>query len=203
MKKKIGILGGAFDPIHKGHMLIGEEAYSRLGLDEIWVLPNGNPPHKTMTNPGKYNNHRLNMIKLAIRDNKEFILNTFEVDEDNKVHYSFETMEVFKDEYPDYEFYFIIGKDSLMSLKYWKSPDKLLSTTNIVAFNRDNTSKSVLEDEANELMNKFGGNIYVIDHDVLEISSSDIRKIVQNEINLDGVIDDLVLEYILNNGLYK
>lgn len=200
--KKIGILGGAFDPIHNGHILIGKQAYSQLNLDEIWVLPNGKPPHKSMTGDDEYLQHRLNMIKCAISDIDNFKLNTFELDSTKATCYSFETMKIFNELYKDFEFYFIIGKDSLMSLHKWRHPEILLQYTKLVAFNRDDTPLYELENKAQVLMEEFGGNISIIQENILEISSTQLRNMVKEKSDLSYYLDDKVVDYIHSNNLY-
>lgn len=200
--KKIGILGGAFDPIHKGHILIGQQAYEELGLDEIWVMPNGRPPHKSVADENSQN-HRLAMIQIAINGLDYFHLNKFEMEEKERYYYSYETMRCFANLNSGYEFYFIVGYDSLMSLERWKCPEELLKYTKIVAFNRDQRPVKELEDKSRELMKSLGGDIIVIDKEVLEISSTSIRAMIQSDIDIENVLDKDVHSYIIEHDLYK
>ena len=105
---KIGIMGGTFDPIHKGHLMLGEYAYRQFGLDKVWFMPNGTPPHKDNAKIGSEAEVRLNMVKLAIEGKDYFELQTYEI-ENQDVNYSYKTMEHFCEIYPNDEFYFIIG----------------------------------------------------------------------------------------------
>lgn len=200
--RKIGILGGAFDPIHKGHILIGQQAYAHYNLDEIWVLPNGKPPHKCMTGEGEYLKHRINMIQSAIADIDYFKLNTFEIDSTEDTCYSYATMKSFNDLYEDCKFYFLIGKDSLMSLDRWYHPEILLQYTEVIAFNRDDTPLVKLQSKADILMQEFGGNITVLQENVLEISSTQLRKMIKENVDLSIYLDKQVVEYIRSNNLY-
>ena len=74
---KIGIMGGTFEPIHIGHLLLGEFAYEDFGLDEIWFLPNGNPPHKETLDTEEAMHHRIEMVRLAIKSNPKFLIESF------------------------------------------------------------------------------------------------------------------------------
>lgn len=203
MRKKIGILGGAFDPIHKGHILIGQHALDTLDLDEIWVLPNGNPPHKTITNSTKYNQHRINMIGLVLENMNKFTINTHEIDSTKSSCYSYETFEDFSKIYPEYDFNFIIGSDSLLSLEQWHKPEVLLRYCNIIAFNRHKMGYGELKDKAMELRTKFHADIEIIESDILDISSSEIREAIRLNEDLESYLDEKVIAYINENKLYQ
>ena len=109
---RIGIMGGTFDPIHNGHLMLGEYAYQQFHLDEVWYMPNGNPPHKSNPEIRKDLQDRAEMTRLAIEEIPYFRLCTYEMDR-KETSYSYQTMEYFKETYPQDEFYFIIGADSL------------------------------------------------------------------------------------------
>ena len=89
---RIGIMGGTFDPIHNGHLMLGEYAYRKFDLDEVWFMPNGNPPHKQDVSIRRMTNHRVRMTELAIEDIPYFKLCTYETDRTEK-SYTYETME--------------------------------------------------------------------------------------------------------------
>ena len=120
---KIGIMGGTFDPIHNGHVMLGEYARDLFSLDEIWFMPNGNPPHKMNEKIESQTKHRVEMVRRAIADKDGFVLQLYEV-ERQEINYSYLTMEHFKEVYPECEFYFIIGADSLFALESWRHPEK-------------------------------------------------------------------------------
>src|SRR5699024_10259182 len=115
---KIGIMGGTFDPIHIGHLLLGEFAYEDFSLDEIWFMLNGNPPHKTADHTEEAMHHRIEMVKLAIRDIPHFRINLYEA-ETEEHSYTYSTLKEFSKRYPDDEFYFILGADSLFAIEEW------------------------------------------------------------------------------------
>ena len=124
---KIGIMGGTFDPIHIGHLLLGEFAYEDFGLDEIWFLPNGNPPHKETADTGTSLEHRIEMIRKAIEGVPHFRLNLHEANTEEH-SYTYQTMQEFNQMFPEHEFYFILGADSLFSIEQWKYFRELFPT---------------------------------------------------------------------------
>ena len=109
--KKIGILGGTFDPIHTGHLILAEEAFCQLDLDKVWIMPNGNPPHKQRRTGGASDFDRTEMVRLAISGNDHFELSLEEMNR-REMHYSYHTLGDLKKRFPDTVFYFInCGKD--------------------------------------------------------------------------------------------
>ena len=108
--RRIGILGGTFDPVHNGHLLLGEQAYREYGLDEIWFMPCGHPPHKKsrLVTQGK---EREDMVKLAIASVSYFVYSDFELKREGNT-YTAQTLTLLREAYPQHEFYFIIGADS-------------------------------------------------------------------------------------------
>lgn len=112
---KIGIMGGTFDPIHNGHLMLGEQAYREYGLDEVWYMPSGHPPHKKnhhVTVPAM----RFEMTKLAVKGHKGFFCSDFEVRRSGNT-YTAQTLSLLRKSYPGHTFYFIIGADSLYEIE--------------------------------------------------------------------------------------
>ena len=129
---KIGIMGGKFDPIHNGHLMLGDTARDQFGLDVIWFMPNGRPPHKALDSIGSDTDMRAKMVALAIKDHKSFELQDYELKR-KEVSYSYETLEYFHAVYPEDEFYFIIGADSLRDIEKWVHPERLLAVCHVLA----------------------------------------------------------------------
>ena len=132
---KIGVMGGTFDPIHIGHLLLGEFAYEDFGLDEIWFLPNGNPPHKE-NESGEGIDERVEMVRMAIEGVPYFKLSLYEAKE-NVHSYTYQTMAHFNEKYPEHDFYFILGADSLFAIEEWKFFKEIFPTCTILAAMRD------------------------------------------------------------------
>ena len=201
---KIGIMGGTFDPIHNGHLMLGECAYRNFQLDQVWFMPNGRPPHKASQVIGSSIRHRLNMVSLAICSRPYFYLQPYEAERD-AVSYSYETMEHFKNNNPDDNFYFIIGADSLFTIEEWVHPERLLQTCTILAACREvvatlNNTKEMIS----FLKNKYNASIELLEAPLLSISSKEIRK----QINSGGkCLEELlpveIIHYISENNLYE
>lgn len=198
---KIGIMGGTFDPIHSGHLMLGRFARDLFALDEIWFMPNGTPPHKSSDMIESQTTHRVEMVKRAISNEKDFVLQLYEVD-NKEVNYSYLTMEHFKEIYPEHEFYFIIGADSLFSIDRWKCPDRLLKTCIILAAYRDGKNKKEMEEKIAYLNQKFEADIRLLNTPNVDISSSEIREKLKAHEEITNMMPTGVYEYILENQLY-
>ena len=133
---RIGIMGGTFDPIHIGHLLLGEFAYEQFHLDEVWFLPNGNPPHKEVEDTEEALAHRVEMVRLAVRENPHFQLSLHEAKKDCH-SYTYKTLQEFHALYPENEYFFILGSDSLFSIEQWKYFKEIFPSCTILAAMRD------------------------------------------------------------------
>lgn len=202
---KIGIMGGTFDPIHEGHLNLAKSAYRMFELDEVWFLPNGNPPHKEKPSLREHLEDRGNMVCLAIEDTPYFKLCDYEMRR-KEPSYSYETMETLKQKYPDDMFYFIVGADSLFCLEFWKCPERLLKVVTILAAYRgDKDTAEKMNQQIQYLNQKFGGDIRLLCAPMLSVSSAEIRhKIAEGGTSaLEGLpIPEKVIGYIKEKGLY-
>lgn len=196
---KIGIVGGTFDPIHNGHLMLGAYAYDNFQLDKIWFMPNGNPPHKSEEINVDF---RLDMVKLAIEDKDEFCLSTFEIEEE-KHSYSYETLEKLRQLYPKDTFYFIIGADSLFTIEFWKEPARVLRACIILAACRDDKDMAEMYKQIDYLTAKYDANIKLLKMPLIDISSSDIRRKREKGESIDTLVPKKVSEYIETHGLYE
>ncbi|MFV0364317.1 MAG: nicotinate-nucleotide adenylyltransferase [Suipraeoptans sp.] len=200
---KVGIMGGTFDPIHNGHISIAKIALDQYSLDYIWFLPNGNPPHKSNALISSSVNDRVQMIRLAIDKCPYFCLEEYEI-RDKKVSYSYKTMEYLTDKYKDYEFYFILGADSLFSLEDWKYPNRLMDVcTILVAYREENDTRDTMYSHVNYLKNKYNADIKLIKSPIIDISSHEIRNDLEKGIDISDKLPESVYTYIESNNLYK
>ena len=159
---KIGIMGGTFDPIHNGHLMLGHAAYETFSLDQIWFMPNGNPPHKKSETIKSTAEDRMKMTSLAIAPFPEFVLQPYEALRE-EVSCSYQTMEYFKEMYPEDEFYFIIGADSLMAIETWVHPERIFPTCTILATYRDEIkTKEEMDHQIHLLSEKYGAQILLM-----------------------------------------
>ncbi len=170
MKRKIGILGGTFDPIHVGHLILAERAYYQFGLDEVMIMPCGNPPHKKNLGDRASLEERIEMVRLAIEDNPHLVLS---LDDAHEMGYSYtrETLERLTAQNPDVEYYFIMGADSLFTFEEWKDPERISQLAVLVAAVRDHVSDQALELQIQHLSQKFECDIRILDAPNMDVSS--------------------------------
>ncbi len=198
---KIGIMGGTFDPIHLGHLILGEKAYEQLELEKVYFMPAGNPPHKK-SRPGRAEDgQRIEMVRLAIQENPHFSLSTLEMHEDGYT-YTYRTLEMLSKEHPNTEYYFIIGADSLFSLESWMHPGRILQACTMAVATRDHASRQELSAQIRRLTEKFHGRFVCLDSPNIDISSQQLRRWVEDGQSLKYYIPDNVIEYIYKNRIY-
>lgn len=199
---KTGIMGGTFNPIHNGHLMLAEHVMEEFGLDEIWFMPNGNPPHKRQESIGTSTSDRLEMVRIAIGDCPKFSIQPYEA-EKKTVSYSYQTMEEFRKSYPDRDFYFIIGADSLFQMETWGHPDRLLSCCTVIAAKRDSKETDQdMQKHISYLEEKYHAQILLSRSPVFEVSSSEIREMIQRNHPIEGLVPDGVADYIRENHIY-
>lgn len=196
---KVGIMGGTFDPIHIGHLILAMEAINYKKLDEVWFIPTGNPnfkQDKNVTDKQK----RFEMVKIATQDNDKFKVCDYEIKK-NGVTYSWETMKYLRENY-DNDFYFIMGEDSLMSVETWENAEDFLKNTKILACIRRQEEMSKLDEKIDELKSK-GYFVEKIPASFIDISSTKIREKVQSNQDFRYFLPNQVFEYIVRNKLYE
>lgn len=199
---KIGIMGGTFDPIHIGHLLLGEFAFEEFDLDEIWFLPNGDPPHKDTEEMDTILEHRVAMVKIAIKGASHFKLSLHEAKEG--IHsYTYKTMLEFHELYPGNEFYFILGADSLFSIEEWKYFKEIFPTCTILAAMRDDKDVGDMKKQITYLRDKYDAKIELLRAPLLEISSTTIRSRAAKGLTVHYMVPDAVADYIKEYHLYK
>lgn len=200
-RKKIGIMGGTFDPIHVGHLILGEKAYEQLGLDRVWFMPSGNPPHKRNRKGQASNEQRVSMVKKAIAGNPHFELSLIEMNEDGYT-YTYRTLERLKEENPDTDYYFIIGADSLYDLATWKKPERICGACTIVVAARDHVPAKSLDQQMTFLSQQYHGCFIRLDTLNIDISSRLIRQWLHEGKSLRYYVPDPVVSYIRENNIY-
>ena len=199
--KRIGIMGGTFSPIHYGHLMLAENAYDRMNLDEIWFIPSADPPHKDSNAVLEYQ-HRSAMTELAIEDIPYFIRYDFEIKRDAP-SYTSETLRLLHEAYPDYKFYFIMGADSLFQLETWYEPEKVMSRAVLLAAVRDHHSDEEMNQRIQYLKDKYHADIQLINMPEIAISSDLIRSRVRNHQSIRFFVPESVRQYIIDHRLYE
>ena len=199
---RIGIMGGTFDPIHNGHILISKQAYEEYHLDEIWFMPSGQPPHKK-DHPVTDAKTRCAMTRLAIADYPYFAFSDFEVSREGDT-YTAQTLKLLKERYPEHIFYFIIGADSLFDIEKWYHPEEVMSAVTLLVAGRDcgHHGRTICE-QIRYLTDKYGARIFRIHSDKVAIASEKIRDMAQNGLPLTPYVPEKVLNYISCHHLYQ
>ncbi|WP_067727352.1 nicotinate-nucleotide adenylyltransferase [Oceanobacillus damuensis] len=186
--ERIGILGGTFDPPHLGHLLIAEEVRLAMELKEVWFIPTYTPPHKDAAKTNA--DERITMLRLATDSNPFFKVNTIEIERSGK-SYTLDTIKLLKKQYPEKEFYFIIGADMVEYLPNWYKVEELFALVNFVGVKRSgyklNTEYPVTE----------------VDIPMIDISSSMLRKWLRDKRSVNYIVPDSVNTYIKENHLYE
>lgn len=200
-KKKVGIMGGTFDPIHIGHLMLAEQAYDKFGLDKVLIMPTGNPPHKD-NSVSATTKHRVQMARLAIENNKHFELSLIEVERSGYT-YTYETLEELTKKNPDVEYYFIIGADSLLDFDKWKEPQRICQNATLLVATRYNLSSEELENQIDEVAHKYNAKIYSLETPNIDISSKLLRTLVNTGKSIKYYVTTDVERYIYKNKLYK
>ncbi len=196
---KIGILGGTFDPVHNAHLITARAALEQHGLDRVYIMTGGMPPHKrSLTITDAKIRHK--MVELALCGEEKLIPFDYEV---NKPTYSYtsETLLSLKKEHPDWKIYFITGEDSLRNIIKWHEPETILKNCVLLVYPRGKeTDIDALIDTRRKA---FCADIRKVDAALIGISSTEIRNRVSEGKSIRYMVPDKVCEYIKENGLYK
>ena len=173
--RKIGILGGTFNPIHKGHVALGLAAMEQYDLEEVWLMPSKLPPHKSHF-AMLSEEHRLAMTRLAAQADTRFFASDFELRREG-LTFTADTLELLTKEYPDVRFYFIVGGDSLIKFKSWRRPERILELCTLLGAGRAGYEVAAVNEAAEGLREQFPkaeiGTVELSDH---PISSNKIRE---------------------------
>jgi nicotinate-nucleotide adenylyltransferase len=202
--KKIGILGGTFDPIHKGHVEMAKQALLQFDLEEIWFMPTKTPPHKVGNNITD-SEMRGQMVKLAIQGMDNFIFSDFDLTRDGFI-YTSDTLTLLKKDRPDLDIYFIIGGDSLNSIELWHEPAIVMKNCTLLSAVRDEVDKDKVTRIISRLKAKYDCNILPVKMNAIHVSSTEIRNNLKTNRNYDfykDMLDKKVFDYIMENELYS
>ena len=201
--KKVGLIGGSFDPVHSGHLMIAQDAADRLELDEVVFIPANIPPHK-QDQQRVSAEHRLNMLRLATESNLRFTVSSIEIDRGG-VSYTFDTVCELRADQPDAELVLIVGSDTLVDLPNWYNVQELLEIADVATLVRPGDvdlaaieAKLALDPE---LRDRLMGQLY--DSRLVDISSSEIRARVAEGLGVKYLVPPEVEMYIFEHGLYQ
>lgn len=199
MNKKVGIMGGTFNPIHLGHLIMAEAAVETYDLDEILFIPSGTSYLKENVMDAKT---RITLTGVAIEDNPKFALSTLEVDRGGN-SYSYETLSDLKKENPNTEYYFIAGADSIFQIEKWMHPEKIFENCIIIAAIREGFSREAFEAQVIFLTKKYNADIRVLPARVVDITSTNIRELIKNNQSFRYMVHQNVHDYIEKHKIYQ
>ncbi|MCR4999122.1 MAG: nicotinate (nicotinamide) nucleotide adenylyltransferase [Lachnospiraceae bacterium] len=199
---RIGILGGTFSPIHNGHIYIAKEAMEQLCFDELWFLPAGIPPHKKIRSDISPL-ERLTMCEVAV----DALTGARVIDDEiwkRTPSYTYETLECFHQKYPQHEFFFIIGEDSLDSFHQWVKPERICELATILVATRSaNIANGLLEDKVHQVEAQFHGHFQLITSEYVDVSSTMLREKLAHRESIEEYVPKGVWEYIRMHRLYE
>jgi nicotinate-nucleotide adenylyltransferase len=196
----VALMGGTFDPIHIGHLILAQEACDQLGLTEVYIAPAGDPPHKRDRRLAPVED-RLQMVEAAIAGNPAFRASRIDADRPGP-HYTVDTVKLFRDQLPcDTELYFLMGFDSLTELPGWYRPEELIAACHPVALSRYNVPIDWEWLEAR--LPGIRERVTLLDMPELEIASHQIQERVRAGRSIRYLVPDGVRAYIMKHGLYQ
>jgi len=195
---RVGILGGAFNPPHLGHLVCAQEALVQLELDKVMFVPVGVAPHRTLDDdPGP--DARLEMVELAIADDEHFTTSRIEMDREGP-SYTADTLEQLRAESPDDELFLILGGDQAAALSGWHEPEKVLERATLAVFERMSWGRNAIVIKIGRLAG--ARDVRYLDMPLIQVSSSAIRRRVREGVPIRYLVPDKVVDYIATNELY-
>lgn len=200
VEMNIGVLGGTFDPVHNGHLIVAEEAKTRLNLVEIIFVPAGQPWLKA-AKPISPAEHRLQMLRLAIADKPYFKLSSIEIERTGP-SYTVDTITELRDKFgSEDELFFILGWDSLAELPQWREPSRLIKMCYLVAVPRPGYPRPKLK-TLEVIIRGLSQRVMLMKKPEIDISASAIRERVARGLSIRHLVPEPVNRYIKEHGLY-
>jgi nicotinate-nucleotide adenylyltransferase len=195
---RLGILGGAFNPPHIGHLVCAQEALLQLELDSVVFIPVGVAPHRELeSDPGAET--RLELVELAIADDSRFTVSRVEIDRAGP-SYTVDTLRELRRQSPDDELFVILGGDQAAALAAWHEPEEVLALAQVAVVERTNWSRNAIGIKVGRL--KGAERIRYLDMPIIQVSSSAVRRRVGEGRPIRYLVPDRVVEFIESNGLY-
>lgn len=205
---RIGILGGTFNPIHNAHLRIAEEVRDRLGLDRVMFVPAASPPHKLLAGDLSFSK-RFEMVRLAIADNPNFTISDIEVKRGGK-SYSVDTLQELTTQFPEDDFFFIVGSDSFLDIGSWRKYAEIFSLCHIAVVARPGSiadplnqalpvaiaDQFIYDPQGKQLKHDSGHYVYLVTGVLLDISSSEIRQLASRGRSIRYLVPHAVEQYI-------
>lgn len=200
--KRLGIMGGTFDPVHYGHLVTAETARAQFNFDKVIFVPSGYPPHKIGQKITEAR-HRYLMTVLAVATNIYFEVSRIEIDRQG-YSYAIDTVSQLKEKYgPEWELYFITGADAVLEILTWKNIERLIEMCTFVAATRPGFDLSILDNKLEQISSIAKDKFLTFEVPALSISSTDIRQRVAAGKPIKYLLPESVERYIYANNLYR
>lgn len=197
---RLGVLGGTFDPVHRGHLALAGAARDELGLEQVLFVPAGQPWRKTGQEIGA-NGDRLAMLRLALEGDPSFEIATLELERSGP-SYTADTLEALAAQRRGDELYFIVGQDALADLPNWVRPERILELARLAVARRPTVSAEALE-EAQRRVPGLRERVVWLKMPPVEVSATEIRERVGRGQPIRGMVAPAVERYIQQHGLYR
>lgn len=197
---RIGLLGGTFDPVHLGHLILAEQCREQAQLDRLWFVPAGQPPHKASDEISS-GRDRQEMLQLAIAGHERFAVNVVELERAD-TSYTVHTLEQLTAAHPDDEFWLILGADSVHDLPGWYQPQRIMELARVLAVNRGGQPLPSREPLRGALGAELMARLEFVTIPDVEISATDIRQRRRNGRSIRYLVPRAVEMYIQEHGLY-
>ena len=196
---RVGILGGAFNPPHIGHLVCAQEALAQLELERVVFIPVGVPPHREIDfDPGA--EARLEMVELAVADDERFEASRIELDREGP-SYTSDTLEQLAKESPKDELFLILGGDQASALASWHEPEQVLERATVAVFDRGSWGRNAIGIKIGRLAG--ARRVRYLDMPLIQVSSSAIRRRVREGVPIRYLVPDKVADYISSHDLYS
>lgn len=197
--KGIGLFGGSFNPIHKGHINLALSVKKELSLDKVILIPSGKAPHKSSSEYAS-GEDRLEMCRLAAENFEGIEVSDYELKRPGK-SYSVYTAEYFKKLYPNDKLFLLLGSDMLLSFDSWYRFEDIMKNVTLAAVSRFGDDFDKLYKMSDKLSEY--GKVFVVNNDFIRVSSSEIREKIKNNEDLYCYLDQKVVKYIMRKKLYR
>lgn len=198
---KLGIYGGTYNPIHNGHINAALSAANFIGLDKLLLIPTATPPHKQMPEDNPGSEARLEMLRLASKKDDRFAVSDMEIQRGGK-SYTVDTLRILKQENPDAELFLLVGTDMLQSFERWYKADEILEMAVLAVCARGKSQNKEIYEFSESLRKKYQADVIIVENDVVEISSSEVRRLLKERCG-NEYLDDSVYGYIIKNRFYS
>lgn len=196
--KRLGILGGTFNPVHNGHIRLCKAAVREYDLDRCLLLVCGNPPHKGNVEDKQ---HRFEMVKLAVGDEQALCVSSLEIDRPG-ITYTIDSLRQIHAQLGDVELFYIIGADTLYEISSWSQSQSVLEMTNFICFSRPGVDDRDYRAYVCETFSGYANKICFAKERGMDISATDVRRRIAQRLRVDALLNSNVIAYIKQNGLY-